>query len=131
MAPKLYVVFYLPRYGNYQHWALYIENGKQHLIFEVVGQHPTFKRNIVIADPKRSKSFLQQLFVAVIHDSDIETVEIAAQSVPVDNETVEWDCQDYVLEVLDKLVEEFVLDANDEEYIDAREILKERRGAIV
>jgi hypothetical protein len=49
----------------------------------------------------------------------------------VDNETTEWDCQDYVLEILDNLEEEFVLDSDDEDYIDARQTLKDKRGAIV
>lgn len=63
--------------------------------------------------------------------SDPERVRNAAQSVPVDNETTEWDCQDYVLEILDNLEEEFVLDSDDEDYIDARQTLKDKRGAIV
>lgn len=131
MAPTLYVAFYRPRYGNYQHWALYIENDEENLILEVTGQHPAFKRNVVMADPKRSRSFQDLLFVAVIQVNDIERVKKAAQSVPVDNETIEWDCQDYVLEILDKLEDEFVLEENDEDYINAREILAERRGAII
>lgn len=43
----------------------------------------------------------------------------------------EWDCQDYVLEILDNLEEEFVLDRDDEDYIEARQILMDKRGAIV
>jgi hypothetical protein len=38
--PKLHVVFYRPRYGNYQHWALYLQTGTEHVIFEVTGSHP-------------------------------------------------------------------------------------------
>lgn len=36
----------------------------------------------------------------MIHENDIERVKNAAQSMPIDNETTEWDCQDYVLEIL-------------------------------
>jgi hypothetical protein len=39
--------------------------------------------------------------LASMLQSDPERVRNAAQSVPVDNETTEWDCQDYVLEILD------------------------------
>lgn len=131
MVPKLYVALYQPRYGNYQHWALYIENGEEHLVFEVIGQHGTFERNMIVADPKRSRSFRRLVFVAVLDQEDIERVKTATENVSVDNETVEWDCQDYVLEVLDNLEEEFVLDENDEDYIDARKFLREKRGANV
>ncbi|KAJ5826523.1 hypothetical protein N7447_003286 [Penicillium robsamsonii] len=129
MSPKLFVVFYRPRYGNFLHWALHIEKGQEHDILEVDGEHPQFKRNTLMENPKESNTFLQQFFIAVLREDDVERVKSAAQSVPVDNETVEWDCQDYVLEILDKL-EEFVLDKDDEDYMDVREILMEARGMV-
>lgn len=55
----------------------------------------------------------------------------AANSIPVDNETSEWDCQDYVLEILDRLQEDYVLDEDDEDYQEARKELWSKRGPIV
>ncbi|OQE20147.1 hypothetical protein PENFLA_c017G09337 [Penicillium flavigenum] len=121
MPPKLFVVFYRPRYGNFLHWALHIEKGEEHHIIEVDGEHPQFKRNTFMENPKKSSTFLRQFFIAVLGEDDIERVKSAAQSVPVDNETVEWDCQDYVLEILDELQEDFVLDKDDEDYMDELE----------
>lgn len=54
-----------------------------------------------------------------------------ANSIPVDNETSEWDCQDYVLEILDRLQEDYVLDEDDEDYQEARKELWSKRGPIV
>ncbi|KAI3097502.1 hypothetical protein CBS147333_9312 [Penicillium roqueforti] len=129
--PKLYVVFYRPRYGNYQHWALYVDDEDVPMIFEVVGQHPNFIRNVVKAKAEKSKSFLGKEYVGVIGKADIERIKNVASAIPVDNETVEWDCQDYVLEILDRLEDEFVLEEDDEDYREARSVLKEKRGAIV
>lgn len=53
------------------------------------------------------------------------------ETVVVDNEMFEWDCQEYVLDMLDRLEEEYVLDCDDEDYRDAREILRDRRGAML
>ncbi|KAL4860536.1 hypothetical protein BDV12DRAFT_204937 [Aspergillus spectabilis] len=131
MSPSLYVVFYRPRYGNYQHWALQLESDKSSLIFEVVGQHPNFERNVLYVEPERSGSFIRKLYVGVLSDSDIQRVKDAAKSVPVDNETSEWDCQDYVLEILDRLEEDYVLEEDDEDYQAARKELKSKRGAII
>lgn len=50
---------------------------------------------------------------------------------PVENETVEWDCQNYVLEILDVLEDEFILESDNEEYHEATEILRGKRGAVV
>lgn len=29
--PKLYVAFFRPRFGNYQHWVLYLDNDEEQL----------------------------------------------------------------------------------------------------
>lgn len=130
-APELYVVFYKPRAGNFQHWALYIKNGNEPLILQVVGEHPNFERNVVSAFPQNSRSFLGDLYIGVIGDLDIARVKAAADAVHVDNETLEWDCQDYVLEMLDHLENDFVLESDDEDYQEARKILKRKRGAMI
>jgi hypothetical protein len=85
----------------------------------------------VNAEPETSGSFTGKLFVGTISDSDIQRVKDTAKSVPVDNETVEWDCQDYVLEMLDQLQEDYVLDEEDEDYQEARKELRSKRGAII
>lgn len=131
MSPHLYVVFYRPRYGNYQHWALQLENDEDSIIFEVVGQHPVFERNVSGIKPEKSLNFIKKLYVGVISEGDIPTVKSAVESVPVDNETTEWDCQDYVLEILDQLQDEYILDEDDEDYQEARKELRSKRGAIL
>ena len=128
--PKLYVAFFRPQYGNYQHWGLFLDDDEEQLMFEVLGEHPNFERNVEKQPPEQLEGFLRRVYVAVISKTDIETVKQVAQTVPVDNETVEWDCQEYVLDMLDRLEDECVLDRDDEDYQDARETLRERRGAM-
>ncbi|KAB8256781.1 hypothetical protein BDV32DRAFT_90495 [Aspergillus pseudonomiae] len=130
-SPNLYVVFYRPRYGNYQHWALYFDGEKNGVIFEVIGQHPNFRPNVVYARPDSSKSYLGNLYIGTLSPGDLKHVEKAAEETPVDNETLEWDCQEYVLGILDKLEDEFVLDSEDEDYQAAREELSNKRGAMI
>lgn len=72
------------------------------------------------------EGFFHLLYVAVLSNNNIDTVNQVAATVMVDNETVEWDCQEYVLDMLDALEEEFVLDRDDENYQWAREFLMER-----
>lgn len=76
-----------------------------------------------------SKSFQRQVFVDDLRETDIEFVENAAREVPI-GEAVEWDCQEYVLDVLDRLVEDLVLDEDDEDYKYAREDLEKQRGPV-
>ena len=130
-TPKLYVVFYRPRYGNYQHWALYLQTDNDNLIFEVTGSHPNFKRNVVKADPRNSQSFVRMIFLDTVSSGDIVTVQNVARTTKIDNETVEWDCQEYVFDMLETLEEECVVDDEDEIYKDAKKELKKKRGAIL
>jgi len=86
----------------------------------------------VKARSENSKSYLGKTFVAVLSDDSGQDVKVTAERVPVDNETVEWDCQDYyVLEILNKLENEFVLDADDEDYRNAKKDFKRKRGPII
>ncbi|OAX78315.1 hypothetical protein ACJ72_07381 [Emergomyces africanus] len=100
--PKLHVVFYRPRYGNFQHWALYLDAGD------------LFRPNVVHSRPERSKNFVGKIFIAIISNEDIQRVYDVVRATPVDNNTVEWDCQEYVLDILEKLEDEFILEEDDE-----------------
>jgi hypothetical protein len=76
-----------------------------------------------------SKNFLRKTYIGAIGKNDIKKVENAVRTVPVDNETVEWDCQEYVLDILQKL-DDFIVEEDDEDYREAKKELKKKRGAI-
>ena len=126
---KLYVAFYRPQYGNYQHWALYLEDGDDNLIFDVKGSHPHFERAVAKSIPEKSGSFLRKIFMGAIQPEDVEKVKNVAKTTKVDNETLEWDCQEYVLDVLETLEKECIVDDDDEDYKESKEELTEKRGA--
>ena len=127
---KLYVAFYQPRYGNYQHWALYLETDKDDFIFEVSGSHPNFTRNVTRTDPRNSQSFLRMIFMDTVSLNDVPAVQNAASKTKVDNETLEWDCQEYVLDILSTLEEECIVGEDERPYKKAKAELK-KRGPIV
>lgn len=132
--PELYVAIWKPLYGgNYQHWALYIDDAEGPLIIEVVGEHPNFEPSTsrFRAEDFPDRSLLTKQYLGVISKDDIPSICEIVSTVSVDNETVQWDCQDYVLEMLDALEEEYILDRDEEEYRDARETLDEKRGPII
>lgn len=72
-----------------------------------------------------------EIVISVLVKGDTNRIKEIASSQHVDNETTEWDCQDYLLELLEKLEDEYILDGDDEEYCEAKKELKKRRGAIV
>ncbi|EYE94546.1 uncharacterized protein EURHEDRAFT_424371, partial [Aspergillus ruber CBS 135680] len=78
----LHVVLYRPRYGNYQHCGLYLEDEREPLIFEVTGEHPKFERNIMKARPENSRSFLQKVYIGLSDYADVKNMKQAAETVP-------------------------------------------------
>lgn len=128
---ELYVAFYRPRQGNYSHWALYIDDEYDPVIFEVVGKLPQFERSIRHTRPENSARFLGKQFVGIILRSDVPDIWNIASSANVDNETMEWDCQDYVLEVLGLLADNYILDEQNEDFCEALDLLEWKRGPIL
>ncbi|KAM0714519.1 hypothetical protein Q7P37_009815 [Cladosporium fusiforme] len=113
--PKVYIAVYRPRDGNYYHWALYVKSTPSK-IFEVTGSHPNFERNIVQAKPESTNRHVENIEVGDVSEGDMSEFYSIMRRVEVDNETVDWNCQDYVVEALEALVEECVIDEDDEDY---------------
>lgn len=122
--PELYIAMYKPRFGNYEHWALCLKDDGDWTIFEVIGQHGEFKRNSLPMDPESSLRHKRNILVGTINKEAIPELLETMENVEIDNETTEWNCQDYVLEALDKLVEECVIDEDDEDYKKGTELAK-------
>ncbi len=113
---KLYIAIYKPRYGNYKHWALFLEAESEHFIFEVIGEHGSFTKNTVKGSPTKSNRHETSILVATINEQDVPEVRKSVALAEIDNETTEWNCQDYVIEVLERLYDECVIDEDDKSY---------------
>ena len=127
---KLYVAMYRPTEGNYEHWALYLENKSEHKIYEVTGKYPHFKRNVVSGKPTSTSRHKRSILVSEINANEAPEVGKAASEVKVDNSAVHWTCQDFVIEILDKLVEECVIDGDEKSYKKAIKEVKEHYGPL-
>ena len=126
----LYVAFSQPHYGNYAHWALFLAHELEPLIFEVVGSHGTFVSNVMTTKPENSDGYVGRQFVYSVNVSDIPEMRDVIKNFPVDNDTLEWDCQDYVIEILEKLADEFIIEEESRSFKRAMRMLKDRRGPL-
>ena len=128
---RLYVAIYRAVHGNYEHCALYLENGTEHKIYEVVGEHLQFQPNVVSGKPTSTSRHKKNIGVDDISANDVKELEKVISLAAVKNSVVHWNCQDYVLEILDKLAEECIVDEDEEEYKNARKYLKNIYGAMI
>jgi hypothetical protein len=123
--PKVYIAIFSPHYGNFLHWSIFIQT-EQPLILEVEGEHPNFTPNIMNSSPDMDARHIKNIEVGEVREDEMSQVRSVIKATHVDNETVEWNCQDYVLEALEKLAEECLLDEEDEQYQKAIRIAKRK-----
>ena len=116
MVAKLYVAMYKPVEGNYEHWALYLQNGEEDVVYQVIGEWPHFKYNVKETKPENTLLHRRSIFMCEVNDRDIPELKEHVADYPIDNEVESWNCQDYVVEVLQKLEEECVVDGDDRDY---------------
>lgn len=116
-------MLYRATHGNYDHWALFLKCQEERIIFEVTGQHPDFTRNTIQSEPGRSQRHKKSVLVAEIRKSDVTELKKLMKDQKVDNDTMDWNCQDFVLEALDTLREECIIDDDDQTYEEARQQL--------
>lgn len=116
----LYIQISRPHWGNYKHWALLLVPNSpknpnpnspnlQSTLYQLTNQHPSFVKSKTTAISK-DPDIIANILVASLRPSDISEVSKAFEEAPVDNETLEWTCQDFVLEMLEKLREWEVID---------------------
>lgn len=113
---KLYIAIYRPVRGNYKHWALYLDSASEDVIYEVIGDHPRFERHHILARPDSSMRHQKDILVGTINERDIPQLKQIVAETPVDNDTVYWNCQDYVIDILQRLKNECVIDEDDRDY---------------
>ena len=70
------------------------------------------------------------IFVYDINETDIPEFGKAISAVKPQNSISHWNCQDYVIEVLEKLEEECVIDEDDKAYISAKKQVKKHFGPL-
>lgn len=86
------------------------------LILEATSSHPEFARNVNEAKPESTDRHVENINIRDVSEGDMRQFYSIMSQAEVDNETVECNCQDYVLEALEALTEECVLDEDDADY---------------
>ncbi|KFY26470.1 hypothetical protein V493_04073 [Pseudogymnoascus sp. VKM F-4281 (FW-2241)] len=101
--PRLYIAMYEAGTGNYEHWALCLDDGGGvPTIFEVSGEHGTFEKSAVQDEPRNRLRHKRNIAVGEVNERDIPELLKVIDDAKVDNDTTEWNCQDYVIEILER-----------------------------
>lgn len=89
----------------YKHWSLFIEGEKDadKNLFHAVGSQCHFRFEEQQSDARNSKSISELFAICEIDGSRVQAVRNIAKAVPIRNDDPTWNCQDYVLDLLDEL----------------------------
>lgn len=103
------------RLSNYYHWALHVYNPTtfSHCQYEVEGEANFLRKNVLSTAPAPSR-LLKEIPVGQILPSSQPLLEHAIDSVLIQNDIFSWDCQDYVIELLDSLEDARLLGSLDD-----------------
>lgn len=103
----------------FKHWALAIEapeDPHKTMLLQVMGSDGRFRYEPATADVRARPGLIQQVYLTDAAAARLNSIRDVADRVPVCNEIRGWNCQDFVLDLLDALEEEQVVDGVDEGY---------------
>jgi hypothetical protein len=119
--PLLFVAIY--KEATIPHWALHTENNSHYCIYQALGSSPRLRydeREGVI--PELDKRLSKLVLVGTIKPERFDAVKAAIAAQVVRNNNSRWNCQYWVHETIDNLIERQLIKVNQAgiAYIDAR-----------
>ncbi|KAL3474336.1 hypothetical protein BJX99DRAFT_260443 [Aspergillus californicus] len=112
------------------HWSLFIdvEKTSENTTIQILGARQRYFPEIKTpAEARISNSLIELRTLCAIDVAAIETVKNIAYATPIRNHEADYSCQDFVLDVLNRLEEELIIDKNSVDYKSKRDALKAKR----
>ena len=101
---KLFVAIYEERVG-YKHWSLFFEGPTEaeKWIFHLMGSATRFRVKIRLSDAGKSQTLHELVHLCEVDTSKLDSIKAAARGLPIHNEELRYNCQDYVFELVENL----------------------------
>ena len=119
-GPKidLYIAMY-PEGLMYKHWALFVDNRPDYTMFHVDGSEGQYRFDERKKDPRTSSRNPELIQVTTILQEDIPMLRQYARNQPL-NRGHGWNCQDYVVELIEKAHEEQIITVTENKMVEIR-----------
>lgn len=118
--------------GVYKHWSLFI-NGPtdaEQIILHVMGSSTRYRFEMRTSDARKSASLSELIHLCDVPVSKIGSIKDAAGKAPIHNQYPGYNCQDYVLELLDDLETKNVIDGKDAKYKNKKKVVKDKQEGL-
>ncbi|KAJ5611503.1 hypothetical protein N7528_008608 [Penicillium herquei] len=111
------------------HWSLFLETENYHekTIIHVLGARQKYFPAISTPrDARNSKALIEILPLCRVDATKLENLKNVAWDTRIRNDLADWSCQDYILDVLDRLEEAFIIN-RDSEYTENKKKVAAKR----
>lgn len=112
--------------GAYKHWRLHIEgpSERENIIYQIMGSSTRYRFETRQENCRQAEDLIEMIFLCDVDVGEIGTIEKLARAAVIHNEAPGYNCQDYVLELLDALEERRVVDGEEEGYRRSKKIVR-------
>lgn len=111
--------------GVYKHWGVFIDAPREEdkIFLQVAGSDGRFRYELETRDVRRSEGLVELLPLYDVDVAEINSIKTVASQVTVHNEIRGWNCQDYVLDLLEALEKEAIVNSKDARYKKQKDLL--------
>ncbi|KAJ5835184.1 hypothetical protein N7447_001210 [Penicillium robsamsonii] len=111
--------------GVYKHWGVFINapRDEDKVLLQVTGSDGRFRYELETRDVRQSEKLVELLPLYDVDVAKTNTIKTVASQVTVHNEIRGWNCQDYVLDLLEALEKEAIVNSKDESYKKQKDLL--------
>lgn len=114
--------------GVFKHWGIFIEKPKaeESVLLQVMGSDGRFRYEPETKDVRNSstRTLEELVYLCDVDVAEISSIETVASKVTVHSEIRGWNCQDYVLDLLDALENEEIVDKEDAGYKSQKSLVR-------
>jgi len=113
----------------YKHWSIYMDGALEEdkTILHIMGSSGNYRFETRNHDPRRSARLIELLHLSDVAVSKVGAIKEIAQNMTIHNNAPGYNCQDYVLDVLDELESESIIDDKDAGYKTKKKNLKAKQ----
>ncbi|KAB8212860.1 hypothetical protein BDV33DRAFT_186010 [Aspergillus novoparasiticus] len=118
--------------GVYKHWSLFLDGPTdlEKIILHIMGSSTRYRFEMRNSNARNSSSLLELVYLCHVDNSKINDIKDAAQKMTIHNEAPGYNCQDYILELLDELEEKNIVDRRNQSYKSNRKKVEDKQEGV-
>ncbi|KAE8374233.1 hypothetical protein BDV26DRAFT_300360 [Aspergillus bertholletiae] len=119
--------------GVFKHWAIFIDVPRESdkIMLQARGSDGRFRYEPEYGDARGLSGLDELVFLFQVESAEATWPKAAANELPVRSDIHGWNCQDWVLDFLDKLEEDDLIDGEDRAYREQKSYVRGKVEGLV